>query len=353
MRSGNPGWLYSLLAPVPWVFDRFADPAWLYLLVVMPLPFVFERFRSRIAWPSLGTFPPRRRLGWVCLQGLPAMLRGLALGCLAVALARPQTVGGTTRIAGKGVAIVVALDQSSSMNTVDFPSDRGKRLISRLDAAKATFAQFVRGRPDDLIGLVAFANYQDLACPPTADHRLLVDLALALGPAGPVDNGTNIGDAMAVGLDALLISPPKKKVLVLLTDGNNEPAVSQPLDPEQAAVIARDLGVTVHTIAIGHRGGVVQGVDPETKLPVTTEFVGPNLPLLERIAELTVGRSFVAADTDTLAKVFDAINNLEKSPIRGQILTRYDEHYAPWAAAALGLLVLDRLLSLGRLRRLP
>lgn len=332
---------------------RFANPGWLYLMILMPLPWIFARLRSRIAWPSLGTFPPRRRIGWVWLSAVPAILRGLALGSLAVALARPQTVGGVTRIAGKGVAIVVALDQSPSMNTVDFPTDRGTRLISRLDAAKATFARFVQGRPDDLIGLVVFANYQDLACPPTPDHTLLVDLVSTLGPAGPVDNGTNIGDAMAVGLDALLIAPPKKKVLVLLTDGNNEPAVPEPLDPEEAAILARKLGVTVHTIAIGHRGGVVHGVDSDTQQPVMAEIAGPNLPLLARLAELSGGRSFVAADADTLSKVWGAINDLEKSPIRGQILTRYDEHYASWAGAALALLVLDRLLSLGRLRRLP
>jgi Ca-activated chloride channel family protein len=226
-------------------------------------------------------------------------------------------------------------------------------MMSRLDAAKATFTHFVQGRTDDLIGLVAFANYPDLACPPTPDHTFLIDLATALGPARRGDEGTNIGDAMAVSLDALLVAPPKKKVLVLMTDGNNEPAVPEPLDPEQAAILAHDLGVTVHTIAIGHRGGVVQGVEPSTELPVIAEVAGPNLPLLERLAELTGGRSFVAADADTLAKVFDAINNLERSPIRGQILTRYDEHYGACAALALALLVLDLLLSLGRLRRLP
>jgi len=332
---------------------RFANPGWLWLLILIPLPWLFERLRSRIAWPSFGTFPARRRIGWVWLGALPAVLRGLALGSLAVALARPQTVGGVTRIAGKGVAIVVALDQSSSMKTVDFPAERGTRLMSRLDAAKTTFIHFVQGRTDDLIGLVAFADYPDPACPPTVNHTLLIDFVVALRPARPSDDGTNIGDAMALSLDWLLAAPPKKKVLVLMTDGNNEPGVPEPLDPEQAAILARDLGVTVHTIAIGHRGGVVQGVDPDTRLPVMAEVAGPNLPLLERLAELTGGRSFVAGDADTLAKVFTAINNLERSPIRGQILTRYDEHYAACAGLALALLVLDRLLSLGRLRRLP
>ena len=175
----------------------------------------------------------------------------------------------------------------------------------------------------------------------------------AVRSARPGDDGTNIGDAIAVGLDALLVASPKKKVLVLLTDGNNEPAVPQPLDPEQAAILARDLGVTMHTIAIGQTGGVMRGVDPGARLSVPKEITGPNLPLLERLAELTGGRSFAAANADALAGVFRTIDLLEKSPVRGQILTRYNEHYAPWAGLALGLLILDRLLSLGRLRRLP
>jgi Ca-activated chloride channel homolog len=332
---------------------HFAQPGWLWLLVLMPLPWLLERARPRIAWPSLGAFPRRHRVGWFWLRALPAILRGLAIGSLAVALARPQTVGGVTRIAGQGVAIVVALDQSSSMNAVDFPTDLGTRLISRLEAAKMTFIRFVAGRSDDLIGMVVFANFPELACPPTLDHSFLLETIAAVHSALPGDDGTNIGDAIAVGLDALLATSPKQKVLVLLTDGNNEPAVPQPLDPEQAAVLARDLGVTLHTIAIGQIGGALRGVDPGVKRPVMRDVAGPNLPLLERLAQLTGGRSFAATDVDTLAEVFRTIDELEKSPVRGQILTRYDEHYAPWAGLALGLLILDRLLSLGRLRRLP
>jgi Ca-activated chloride channel family protein len=332
---------------------HFAQPAWLWLLVLMPLPWLLSRARPRIAWPGFEGFPPRRRFGWVWLAALPAVIRGLAIGGLAVALARPQTVGGVTRIAAQGVAIVVALDHSSSMNARDFPAEGGTRLISRLEAAKRTFTRFALGRSDDLIGLLVFANYPDVACPATLDHAFLVDTAAALTSALPGDDGTNIGDAIARGLKELLVATPKKKVLVLLTDGNNEPAVPQPLDPEQAAVLARDLGVTLHTIAVGRESGVVRGVDPDTQLPAMAEIAGPNLPLLARLAALTGGRSFAATDTDALAKVFQTIDALEKSPVRGQILTRYDEHYAWWAGLALALLVLDRLLSPGRLRRLP
>ncbi len=332
---------------------HFAQPGWLWLVVLMPFPWLLERARPRIAWPSLEGFSRRHRIGWVWLRPLPAVLCGLALGSLAVALARPQTVGGVTRIAGQGVAIVVALDQSSSMNAEDFPTDRGTRMISRLDAAKSTVKHFVQGRPDDLIGLVVFARYPELACTPVLDHNFLIESVESVHRALPGDDGTNIGAAIAIGLDAVLVAPPKKKVLVLLTDGHNDPADPRALDPEEAAALARDLGVTLHTIAIGRVGGPPRGLNPQQNRPAGSEVEGPNLPLLEKLATLTGGRSFAATDADALKEVFETIDALEKSPVRGQILTRYDEHYAVWAGLALSLVIVERFLRQGKLRRLP
>jgi Ca-activated chloride channel family protein len=333
---------------------QFAHPLLLVLLVLVPLPIVLERARPRVLWPSLAGFPagPARRSGRLLLRFLPALLRGLALGALAVALARPQTVGGVIRISGQGVAIVVALDQSSSMSTEDFPADRQTRRISRLKAARETFVRFVEGRPDDLIGLVLFANYSDLTCPPTPDHRFLIEHAAAIRVARPGDDGTNIGNAIARALGALRKTTPTKKVLVLLTDGNNEPA-GPSLDPEQMAFLARDLGVTLHTIAIGRPGGIVHETDRDRNLPVVTEVEGPNIPLLERLAAVTGGRCFVATDADALEEVFQTINTLEKSQVKAQIRTRYNELFVPWAAMALLFLVADRLLVTSLFRRLP
>jgi Ca-activated chloride channel family protein len=332
---------------------HFAQPGWLWVLLLMPLPVLMERARPRIAWPSFDGFPPRFRIGWAWLRPLPAILRGLAIGSLAVALARPQTVGGTTRIAAQGIAIVVALDHSSSMNAADFPSEHGTERISRLKAAKTTFARFVGGRPDDLIGLVVFADYPDLPCPPVLDHAFLLETIESVRPARQGDDGTNIGDAIAWGLDALLAAPPKQKVLVLLTDGNNEPGVPQPLDPEEAATLVRDLGVTLHTIAIGPIPRAARGIDPDRERPATSDAEGPNLRLLEQLAKLTGGRSFAATDADALDEVFKTIDALEKSPVRGQETTRYHEHYGLWARRALALVLLSWLLSQGPLRRLP
>lgn len=324
------------------------------LLTLLPLPWLWQWWRSRLAWPTLSGFAraPRR---WAPVgRFLPPLLRSLALACLAIALARPQTVGGQIRIASRGVAIVVALDRSPSMEAEDFP-DPEQGLISRFEAARRTFAQFVEGRPDDLVGLVAFARYPDLVCTPTLNHEFLVDTAMALRTARPEESGTNIGDAVAWSVDALLTAPPARKVLVLLTDGHNqaEGVVPPPLPPVEAAEIARDLGVTLHTVGIG-QAGIVQVTEEVTGLgrPVG-ESAGPDLELLETLAQIGGGRMFVATDSNALEAVFRAINALERSELRGTIRTRYHEWYPPWVGAAAALLALDRLLVAGRLRRLP
>jgi Ca-activated chloride channel homolog len=326
---------------------RLAEPAWLVLLILVPLPWLWERSRPRLAWPTLEGFgrAPRAPATW--LRAVPALCRGAAIACLGVALARPQTVGGQTRVAGKGVAIVVALDQSSSMNAKAGPT-------TRLEAAKQTFARFVRGRPDDLIGLVPFANLPDLACPPTLNHPFLLDIAGRVNPAAPGDDGTNLGDAVAWGLAALdQKGLPARKVLILLTDGRNEPNIPDATDPEAAARMARDLGVTLHTIAVGRPRPADRPRESRTDLPLPDLDPGPDLDLLRRMADLGGGRSFVADDPGALDAVFATIDALEKSPVSGTIRTRYREDYAPFVAAAVALLALDRFLAGGRLRRLP
>lgn len=331
---------------------RLAEPGWLFLLALVPLPWLLARSRVRIAWPSVEGygFVGAGALAW--REAVPFVLRALAIGSVAVALARPQTVGGRTRVAGQGVAIVVALDQSSSMTTADFPDPAGPA-VTRLDAAKRTIARFVAGRPDDLIGLVVFANFPDPACPLTLDHGFLNDAVRSVRTARPGDDGTNLGDAMVWALDAIKDAPTRKKVLVLVTDGRNSPAVPKPTDPTAAARIARGLGVTVHTIAVGRAGARVRSVEPATKREVTTKAEGPDLELLERLARVGGGRAFVAADAGALDRVFAAIDALEKSAVRGEVRTRYRERYGSWAVAALGLIVTDRWLASGRWRRLP
>ncbi|MFO0909948.1 MAG: VWA domain-containing protein [Isosphaeraceae bacterium] len=333
---------------------RWADPGWfLLLLALVPLPWLVERRRPRLAWPTLDGFPDVGPSAWLA-RGIAAIvptLRTLMIVALVAALARPQTVAGRSRIAAQGVAILVAIDHSSSMKAQDFPSEDGP--LVRLDAARRTLRDFVARRPDDLIGLVGFANYPDLLCPPTLDHRYLLDTVNAVRTARPGDDGTNLGDAIIWSLEALKGLTPKRKVLILLTDGRNSPAVPRPTDPREAARIARGLGVTLHTIAVGAGGSQVRMVEPRTGLPISTEVEGPDFELLKQLAELGGGRPFVASDRRGLEEVFAAIDALETSPVRGEVRTRYHEWYAVGVAVALSLLMVERGLVSRRLRQLP
>ena len=324
---------------------RLAEPTWLCLLIVAFWPLLGLKRRLKIAWPTLSGFAGRRAWpAWV-LRVFPVILRVGAVGCLAVAMARPQVVGGQIRVAGRGVAIVAVLDRSSSMKTVDFPTSQAT--ISRLEAAKVTLSRFIQGRSDDLVGLVAFANYLDPVVAPTLDQGFLLDATSSVKPAGTRDDGTNIGDAIAWSLGMVRDLPTRRKVVVLLTDGRNAPAVPKPVDPIEAAALARALGVTLHTIAIG------RPVDPAAPSPDKDKNDGPDLVFLQRLAEVGGGKAFVAADADALEQVFDEIDELEKSPVSGTIRTIYRELFAPWVVAALILLTGHLLLSTGRFRRLP
>ncbi len=329
---------------------RLAESGWLCLLALAPLPWIWGRRRPRLAWPSLDGFGAGRawpaRVGWA----VPGLLRGAAIACLAVAMARPQEPGGRVRVAGRGVAIVAAIDRSSSMKTADFPAEG--RPATRLEAARATLTRFVRGRDDDLIGVVQFANFPDLIAAPTLDRAFLIETIRSIRPAGAVDDGTSLGDAIAVGLGALRKAPSRRKVLILLTDGRDAPAVPEPVDPMFAAGLARPLGVTLHAIAIGRpvAPGPPAPTDPG---PPGAEADGPDLALLGRLAEAGGGRAFVASDAGALDRVFDEIDAMEKSPVVGTVRTIYRELYAPWAAAALAILAVDLVLSAGRLRRVP
>ncbi len=325
---------------------RLAESVWLGLLILAFLPWIWGIRRPRLVWPSIAGFGPGQ--SWFARFGRvwPGLARGAAISCLVVAIARPQEPGGRIRVAGRGVAIVALMDRSSSMKTVDFPTGDGP--ISRLEAARVTLARFVQKRDDDLVGLIKFANYPDLDAAPTLDQAFLLDAIRAIRPADQVDDGTNLGDAITAGLGLVRNAPTRKKVLILLTDGRNAPAVPNPVDPLAAAALSRELEVVLHTIAIG------RPIEPNPEKPEPVgENDGPDLGLLARLAELGGGQSFVAADTQALEQVFDRIDTLEKSPVAGTVRTLYREKYAPWAAAALGLLTLELVLGGGRFRRLP
>lgn len=335
---------------ISWGAWHLAEPVALVAAVLAVLPWIAARRRPRLAWPSLEGFrdAPAARAGWI--RHLPTLLQGLAIVCLAIALARPRAIGGQERIAARGVAIVAAIDRSSSMTTEDFPDSEGGR--SRLDAAKKTLTRFIDARPDDLLGVIAFANIPRRIAPPTLDHAFVRDAVRAIRPARPGEGGTNLGHAIVAGLGDLRDVTTPRKVLVLLTDGRDEPAVSEtvrPISPETAAALARELGITLHTIAIGG-AGVLAGVNPN-RAPM--DEPGPDVDRLRELARLGGGQAFSASDAASLDAVFAAIDTLEKSPMVGTVKTRYREGYPLFVAVALACLALDRLVRSGPLRILP
>jgi Ca-activated chloride channel family protein len=337
-----------------------AEPNWLALGLLGLLPLLAEAARPRLGWPGAdgdargsGTGRPSAlprtmggRLAW-----LPSALAALAIVAGSVALARPRTVAGRTRVASEGIAIVVALDRSSSMTAVDDASGRG-----RLDQAVATLRRFVQGRPNDLIGLVAFANEPDLACPLTLDHSFLIASAEAITPARPEEDGTNLGDAVAWSLDALRAETKvKRKVIVLITDGAHDPAsrVPPPMGPVEAARLAKSLGVSLHAIAVGHAGGVARSPEPMTGLGIPRAVDGPDVDLLQTMTDAGDGRLFLAADPAALDAAFEDLDRLERAPIEGEVRTRYTEHAPVLIAVAAGLISLAAALESTALRRVP
>jgi len=186
---------------------RFADPSWLLFLVFAGVPWYWSRRRPRVTWPTLDGFVRGRSGTWTTrLAWLHPWVRGGAIACIVMGLARPQTAGEQIWISGRGVAIALVIDRSSSMKTTDFPSALGN--LSRLDAAKLTVGRFLEARVDDLIGAVAFAGYPDTVAPPTLDRRFTWQAIRAIRPAGAVDDGTDIGGAIAWGLGMLRPAPP-------------------------------------------------------------------------------------------------------------------------------------------------
>ena len=318
---------------------RFAQPLWLLGLVLAFAPWLAMRRRPRLVWSSLRLFPQadsRRAasLGRWLVRFAP-IARTIAIAAIVSALARPQVAGGTIRTAAQGTVIVAAIDRSSSMTRRDSASRS-----SRLEAARQALLSFAEARPNDLLGLVVFANYPDLICPPTLNRPFFQDAIESVKPASPLEDGTNLGDAIAWALDAARQASPKHKVIVLITDGVNSPAVPNPLDPLEAAGLAREIGATVHAIAIG---GSDQPGEP-----------GADLGALKAIAARGGGQAFAATDVAALNQVFQEIDRLEKSPIQGEIRVLWRDRHGILLGIAVLALALDRLSALTIAgRRLP
>ncbi|MFH0765169.1 MAG: VWA domain-containing protein [Calditrichota bacterium] len=264
------------------------------------------------------------------LRFLPPIVKALALILLAIALARPQEVSKGQDVHTEGIDLVVALDISASMLAQDFTPDR-------VGAAKQVAMDFINGRPNDRIGLVLFAKQAFTQCPLTIDHEILNELlsGVEVGLADP-DN-TAIGQALASALNRLKSSASKSKVVILLTDGEN----NYGLPPTTAAEAAEALGVRVYTIGVGTRGYApypardVFGRVMTQRVPVSIDE-----DLLRKISDQTNGKYFRATDDQKLRQIFVEIDRLERTKFEVRAFRRYRELFYYWAGGALGLLAL-------------
>ncbi len=335
---------------------RLAYPAVLWLLMVLPLLwYLWSRPGRRpvIRYSDLaelraaaGSGPSRRR-------AVLAGLRSVAIACLVVAAARPQLPDAATRIFAEGIAILMVVDTSSSMRDLDL-SPPG-RTMTRLDVVKEVFRRFVEGgdglpgRPNDLIGMIRFARYADSVVPLTLDHKNLLEaLAATQIVTAQQEDGTAIGDGLALAVERLKDLKRtvgsgeqiviRSRIVILLTDGENNFGM---VTPVQAGELAARYGVKVYTIAAGTGRNV--GL---LRLPLDDRD-------LRRIAELTGGRHFHATDTESLRRIYEEIDKLERTRVEERTYASWRELSWPWLAAAFTALCAQMLLEGTLLRKIP
>ena len=329
---------------------RFAHPA---ALALIPLAVAL------VLWAGIRRAPARsavltharaselgaRRPGLVArLKDLPLVLRLASVVLVGVALARPQTSRVDDELELEGIDIVIALDLSGSMAATDLEPNR-------LDAAKRVIDDFVRRRPSDRIGLVVFGSEAYTHIPLTLDHgtflRMLGELQL-----GIIDgNATAIGNGIGVALNRLRHSDAKSKVIILLTDGDNN---AGNISPQQAAEYAQKMGVKIYTILAGDNDPDASNQSIQQQMRRRLQPPQPvNPKLLEQIATITGGTPYLATDTAALAQRFQNIlEDLEKSRLKDRGVL-YAELYQRFLLVAFALLVLEITLRLTRFRRLP
>lgn len=328
---------------------EFANPKILWLLTIVPLLIAYYIWRSRQGGASivisttdaLRTAPRTLRY---YLRHLPIALRMAALSLLIVAVARPQSVEHEVETTSDGIDIVLSLDISGSMLARDFTPDR-------LVAAKEVASTFIANRTGDRIGLVVFAGEAFTQAPLTTDQATLQTL-LGRIKSGVIEDGTAIGNGLATAVNRLRESDSKSKVIILLTDGVNNRGQISPLT---VAEIAKDLGIKVYTIGVGRNGQAPYPLFDERGREVDTVMLDVEIDeeSLREIAEKTGGEYFRATDKESLKRIYDEINSMEKSKVEVLEFTLVHEEYLKFVLWALALLITEFFVKYILLNRIP
>jgi len=329
----------------------FRDPSFILLVLLLPL-FIFillnKKNASAITFSSKDLIEELKPTMKVRLRNSVIIFRAIALALIFFALARPQSILEGTKTISEGVDIVLALDTSTSMLAEDFRL--GSRRINRFDVVREAVKEFIKKRKDDRIGMIAFAARAYTVCPLTTDYAWLND-NLDRVRIGMIEDATAIGSAIASSCNRLRTSKTKSKIIVLLTDGvNNAGTVS----PVVAAEAARALKIKIYTIGVG-----TKGLSPYPFKDVYGRTVYQNIPIeideemLKKIADMTGGKYYLASDTETLRRIYDDINKLEKSNIEHYGYREYSELFPKFLILALLILALEILLANTVFLRVP
>ena len=327
---------------------HFASPYYLWLLALLIPMIAYYVWRTMqggaaIQISTIQGLKGAPRTVRYYLRHLPFALRAAAFALLVVALARPQDVEQNVSTSTEGIDIMLSIDVSGSMLARDFKPDR-------ITAAKEVAGSFISDRYGDRIGLVAFAGEAFTQSPLTTDQSTLQTL-LARIRSGLIEDGTAIGNGLATAINRLRESDAKSKVIILLTDGvNNRGEIT----PMTAAEIARAQGIRVYTIGVGTEGmAPYPAIDMFGKLTFVNQKVEIDEKTLTAMAEMTGGKYFRATDKEKLQAIYDEINQLEKSKVEVTEHIAYHELFLEWVLGALGLLLLEFLLSNLVLKRIP
>ena len=315
----------------------FAEPLFLYLLIIIPAMVAFyilkqQKVTASMRMPGLQSFSQSGTTFRYYLRHILFALRTIAIGLLILALARPQKTDKFQNVSTEGIDIVLTQDISGSMLARDFKPDR-------LEAAKNIATEFISGRPYDRIGLVVFSGESFTQCPLTTDHAVLINLLREI-QSGMIEDGTAIGMGLATAVNRIKDSQAKSKVIILLTDGvNNKGEIA----PATAAGIAKTFGIRVYTIGVGTQGVAPYPVQTPYGLQYQDMAVEIDEEILQEIAQTTGGKYFRATDNNSLIQIYKEIDKLEKSKIDVKQFTKKEEKYLLPALVAFCMLIIEMI----------
>jgi len=336
---------------------EYREPLLLLLAILaIPLFILMLRPAGRMKFSSFSVWPVRGTSFRSETSFIPALLVSLGFAAMCVALAGPREPGGEVREHREGIAMMLVVDKSGSMDALDMATEE-KQNQNRLEAVKEVVTEFVKGngttltgRYDDSIGLISFASFPDTDCPLTLDHITLMQLVKDMTLADRNESATALGDALGLAGERLRESPAKSKVIVLLTDGVSNTGYEEPLD---AAKMVASLGIKVYTIGVGTNGTAPMRVKTLFGTSIQQVPVEIDEKTLTEISKMTGGEYFRATDRAGLESIYAKIDSLEKTKISETRYLHYNEKFEFWVYLAFLLSSMGFLLKVTYYRRVP